>query len=65
MEAARHHGCREHRGLCDEVAERGFNQITPGDVIKGNHDTIFGIIKDSAGAGLAGPVALKLMRGSP
>lgn len=51
-------------GALWEVAEWGFDQIAPGDVIKGKHDTIFDIVMDTAGAGLAGLVALKLRRRS-
>lgn len=51
-------------GALWEVAEWGFDQIAPGDVIKGKHDTIFDIIMDTAGAGLAGLITLRLRRGS-
>lgn len=37
-------------GALWEVAEWGFDQIAPGDVIKGKHDTILDIVLDTAGA---------------
>ncbi len=43
-----------------EVAEGGFDQVAPGDVIKGKHDTLLDIVMDTAGALLAGFMALKL-----
>jgi hypothetical protein len=47
-------------GALWEVAEWGFDQIAPGDVIKGKHDTVVDIVMDTAGAILAGIMALKL-----
>jgi VanZ family protein len=44
------------------VAEWGFDQIAPGDVIKGKYDTLLDIVMDTAGAVLAGIMALKLTR---
>ncbi len=49
-------------GALWEVAEWGFDRIAPGDVIKGKHDTIIDILMDTAGAVLAGPLALILGR---
>ena len=47
-------------GALWEVAEWGFDRIAPGDVIKGKHDTVIDILMDTAGAVLAGILALKL-----
>lgn len=47
-------------GALWEVAEWGFDQVVPGDVIKGKHDTLLDIVMDTAGALLAGVMALKL-----
>lgn len=47
-------------GALWEVAEWGFDQVAPGDVIKGKHDTLLDIVMDTAGALLAGIMALKL-----
>ncbi|MBU8541928.1 hypothetical protein [Falsiroseomonas tokyonensis] len=52
-------------GALWEVAEWGFDQIAPGDVIKGKHDTIIDIVMDTAGALLAGILALWLARWPP
>jgi hypothetical protein len=49
-------------GALWEVAEWGFDQIAPGDVIKGKYDTLLDIVMDTAGAVLAGIMALKLTR---
>jgi hypothetical protein len=49
-------------GALWEVAEWGFDQIAPGDVIKGKHDTIIDIVMDTAGAVSAGFLALRLSR---
>lgn len=49
-------------GALWEVAEWGFDQIAPGDVIKGKHDTLLDIVMDTAGAVLAGIMAVKLAR---
>jgi hypothetical protein len=49
-------------GALWEVAEWGFDQIAPGDVIKGKHDTLLDILMDTAGAVLAGIMSLKLAR---
>jgi VanZ family protein len=49
-------------GALWEVAEWGFDQIAPGDVIKGKHDTLVDLLMDTAGAVLAGIMALKLAR---
>ena len=51
-------------GALWEVAGWGFDRIAPGDVIKGKHDTIVDILMDTAGAVLAGLLALKLTRPS-
>jgi len=47
-----------------EVAEGSFDQITPGNVIKGKHDTLSEIVMNTIGAVLAGLMALKLTRSS-
>ena len=52
-------------GALWEVAEWGFDQVAPGDVIKGKHDTIIDIVMDTAGALLAGILALRLAQWSP
>ena len=49
-------------GALWEVAEWSFDQIAPGDVIKGKHDTLVDIVMDTGGAVLAGIMALKLLR---
>jgi VanZ family protein len=49
-------------GALWEVAEWGFDQIAPGDFINGKHDTVIDIIMDTAGAVLAGTLALTLAR---
>ncbi|TDH58762.1 hypothetical protein E2C06_30850 [Dankookia rubra] len=49
-------------GAVWEVAEWVFDQIAPGDVIKGKHDTVIDLVMDTAGAVLAGILALKLAR---
>lgn len=49
-------------GALWEVAEWVFDQVVPGDVIKGKHDTLFDIVMDTAGATLAGVMTLRLMR---
>jgi hypothetical protein len=51
-------------GALWEVTEWGFDQIAPGDVIKGKHDTLLDVVMDTAGAVLAGIMALKLARPS-
>ncbi|HEY8613016.1 MAG TPA: hypothetical protein VIL69_17230 [Roseomonas sp.] len=48
-------------GALWEVAEWGFDQIAPGDVIKGKHDTVLDILMDTAGALAAGALAPRLM----
>ena len=47
-------------GTLWEVAEWAFDQVAPGDVIKGKYDTLVDILMDTAGALLAGTMALKL-----
>lgn len=49
-------------GALWEVAEWVFDQIMPGDVIKGKYDTLFDIVMDTAGATLAGVMTLRLTR---
>lgn len=51
-------------GALWEVAEWGFDQIVPGDVIKGKHDTLLDIVMNTAGAVVAGIMALNLTRAS-
>lgn len=45
-----------------EVAEWGFDQVMPADVIKGKFDTVLDLIMDSFGAVLAAWLSLKVMR---
>ena len=45
-----------------EVAEWGFDQVAPANVIKGKFDTILDLIMDSLGAVLAAWLSLKVMR---
>lgn len=47
-------------GALREVAEWGFDQVAPGDVIEGKHDTLLDIILDMAAALLAGIMDLNL-----
>lgn len=49
-------------GALWEVAEWGFDQVMPGNVIKGKYDTILDIIMDTLGSALAGLVATRLLR---
>jgi hypothetical protein len=49
-------------GALWEVAEWGFDQVAPGDVIKGKNDTIIDIVMDTIGAVLAGLVSLAFLR---
>ncbi|WP_052402578.1 hypothetical protein [Muricoccus aerilatus] len=49
-------------GALWEVAEWGFDQIAPGDVIKGKHDTILDIVMDTAGAVAASFLAWHFLR---
>ncbi len=49
-------------GALWEVAEWGFDRIAPGDVIKGKHDTIVGIVMDTFGALGAGLAGLKFLQ---
>ena len=49
-------------GALWEVAEWGFDQVMPGNVIKGKHDTILDIIMDTLGALLAAGLSLRLIR---
>jgi len=49
-------------GALWEVAEWGFDQIAPGNVIKGKHDTILDIIMDTAGAVAASLLAWRFLR---
>jgi hypothetical protein len=49
-------------GALWEVAEWGFDQVAPGDVIKGKNDTIIDIVMDAIGAALAGLVSLAVLR---
>lgn len=51
-------------GALWEVAEWGFDQIAPGNVIKGKYDTIIDIVMDTAGAVLAGLASLTFLRPS-
>jgi hypothetical protein len=49
-------------GALWEVAEWGFDQIAPSDVIKGKNDTIIDIVMDTFGALGAGVAGLKFLR---
>jgi len=51
-------------GALWEVAEWVFDQIAPGNVIKGKYDTLFDIVMNTGGAVLAGLLTLKLTRPS-
>lgn len=46
-------------GALWEVAEWAFDQVMPGDIIKGKHDTLMDIMMDTAGAVLAALLALR------
>lgn len=45
-----------------EVAEWGFDQVMPADVIKGKYDTVLDLIVDSFGAVVAAWLSLKVLR---
>jgi len=49
-------------GALWEVAEWGFDQIAPGDIIKGKHDTILDVVMDTIGALAAGVLATTFLR---
>ena len=49
-------------GALWEVAEWGFDQFAPGNVIKGKHDSILDIVMDTLGAVLAGLLAVRFLR---
>lgn len=49
-------------GALWEVAEWAFDRIAAGNNIKGKHDTILDLITDTAGAGLAGFVCLRVLK---
>lgn len=49
-------------GALWEVAEWSFDQIAPGNVIKGKHDTILDIVMDTLGAMVAGLAAMRCLR---
>ena len=48
-----------------EVAEWGFDQLAPGDVIKGKHDTVIDIVMDTLGAVLAASLAPRFLVPGP
>ena len=48
-------------GALWEVAEWGFDQIMPANVIKGKHDTILDLIMDTAVSLLAAMLSLRMM----
>lgn len=48
-------------GAVWEVAEWGFDQVAPGDVTKGKHDTILDLVMDTLGALLAGRLSLAFL----
>lgn len=45
-----------------EVAEWVFDQLVPGDVIKGKHDTMMDLVTDTAGAVGAALLSLRVLR---
>ena len=49
-------------GALWEVAEWAFDQVAPGNVIKGKYDSILDIIMDTLGAALAGLAAIWFLR---
>ena len=49
-------------GAIWEVVEWGFDQVAPGNVIKGKHDTVIDIVMDTMGALLAGLASLTFLR---
>lgn len=51
-------------GALWEVAEWAFDQLAPGDVIKGKYDTVIDIIMDAIGSVLAGIATLSLTQPS-
>lgn len=51
-------------GALWEVAEWGFDQVAPGNVIKGKFDSVLDILMDTAGAALAGMTSLPFLRSS-
>ena len=49
-------------GAAWEVAEWGFDQVAPGDVIKGKYDTVLDVVMDTIGAVIAGLLCLAFLR---
>jgi hypothetical protein len=45
-----------------EVAEWGFDQVAPGNVIKGKYDTVFDVVMDTVGAALAAWMGLRALQ---
>ncbi len=45
-----------------EVAEWGYDQLVPGNVINGKHDTIMDLVTDTAGALGAALMSLRILR---
>lgn len=45
-----------------EVAEWAFDQIAPGDVIKGKHDTVIDMVMDTLGAAIGAWMSLSALR---
>lgn len=49
-------------GAVWELAEWAFDQIAPGNVVKGKYDTVIDLVMDTAGALLAGRLSLAFLR---
>lgn len=49
-------------GALWEVAEWAFDQVVPGDVIKGKYDTVIDVVMDTIGAGAAGLLCLVFLQ---
>lgn len=48
-----------------KMTEWGFDQLKPGNMIKGKYNTVFDLIMDSRGAALAAWLSLKVLRPAP
>lgn len=51
-------------GALWEVAEWAFDQVAPGNVIKGKYDTVIDVVMDTVGAMAAGLLCLAFLRPS-
>ena len=58
-------GCGLALGALWEVLEWAFDQVAPGDVIKGKNDTLIDIVLDAVGAVAAGLLTIPLLRDRP